>query len=56
MITDAVPINASKAKAAEHIRLIVKINDWSLRKIAPVEMKTGFGWVQAKRWASPPSP
>ena len=48
VITDAVPINASKAKAAEHIRLIVQINDWSLRKIAPVEMKTGFGWVQAK--------
>ncbi|MDJ0276426.1 fumarylacetoacetate hydrolase family protein [Sphingomonas sp. 2R-10] len=21
---------------------------WSLRKIAPVEMKTGFGWIQAK--------
>ena len=31
-----------------HIRLIVQINDWSLRTLAPVEMKTGFGWVQAK--------
>ncbi|MDE3176949.1 MAG: fumarylacetoacetate hydrolase family protein, partial [Pseudomonadota bacterium] len=48
VITDAVPINASKAEAAAHIRLIVQINDWSLRKLAPVEMKTGFGWVQAK--------
>ena len=48
VITDAVPINISKADAARHIRLIVQINDWSLRKIAPVEMKTGFGWVQAK--------
>jgi fumarylacetoacetate (FAA) hydrolase len=26
----------------------VQINDWSLRTIAPIEMKTGFGWVQAK--------
>ena len=32
----------------QHIRLIVQINDWSLRVIAPQEMKTGFGWVQAK--------
>jgi fumarylacetoacetate (FAA) hydrolase len=27
---------------------VVLINDWSLRAIAPIEMKTGFGWVQAK--------
>jgi fumarylacetoacetate (FAA) hydrolase len=26
----------------------VQINDWSLRTIAPMEMKTGFGWVRAK--------
>jgi len=32
----------------KHIRLVVQINDWSLRAIAPIEMKTGFGWVQAK--------
>jgi fumarylacetoacetate (FAA) hydrolase len=48
IVTDAVPINASKPQAARHIRLIVQINDWSLRKLAPLEMKTGFGWVQAK--------
>jgi fumarylacetoacetate (FAA) hydrolase len=48
VVTDAVPMNADRAKAAKHIRLVVQINDWSLRKIAPVEMKTGFGWVQAK--------
>jgi fumarylacetoacetate (FAA) hydrolase len=48
VITDATPINAGKAAAARHIRLIVQINDWSLRKLAPIEMKTGFGWVQAK--------
>ena len=48
IITDAVPLNTSKSDASRHIRLIVQINDWSLRKLAPVEMKTGFGWVQAK--------
>ena len=31
-----------------HIRLLVQINDWSLRRLAPIEMRTGFGWVQAK--------
>lgn len=48
VIVDFVPMGTSAAEAMDHIRLIVQINDWSLRAIAPVEMKTGFGWVQAK--------
>lgn len=48
VVTDAVPMNITKSDAARHIRLVVQINDWSLRKLAPIEMKTGFGWVQAK--------
>eukprot|EP01037_Dinobryon_pediforme_P012152 gene12152-12238_t len=48
VIVDAVPMGTDAAAAAGHIRLIVQINDWSLRAIAPVEMKTGFGWIQAK--------
>ncbi|WP_114955070.1 fumarylacetoacetate hydrolase family protein [Sphingosinicella terrae] len=48
VIVDAVPMGASPQEAARHIRLIVQINDWSLRAIAPVEMRTGFGWIQAK--------
>jgi fumarylacetoacetate (FAA) hydrolase len=48
IITDAVPLGVSVADAAKHIKLIVQINDWSLRILAPVEMKTGFGWIQAK--------
>jgi fumarylacetoacetate (FAA) hydrolase len=48
VITDAVPMGVSPGDAAKHIRLIGQINDWSLRTIAPVEMKTGFGWIQAK--------
>jgi fumarylacetoacetate (FAA) hydrolase len=48
VIVDAVPMGTSAADAMQHIRLVVQINDWSLRAIAPVEMKTGFGWVQAK--------
>jgi fumarylacetoacetate (FAA) hydrolase len=48
IITDSVAMGTSAGDARRHIRLVVQINDWSLRKIAPIEMKTGFGWVQAK--------
>ena len=48
VIVDHVPMGTSAADAMNHIKLIVQINDWSLRAIAPIEMKTGFGWVQAK--------
>lgn len=48
VIVDAVPMGTTAEEAMKHIRLVVQINDWSLRTIAPVEMKTGFGWVQAK--------
>jgi fumarylacetoacetate (FAA) hydrolase len=48
IITGRVPMGTSAAEAGQHIKLIVQINDWSLRALAGVEMKTGFGWIQAK--------
>lgn len=48
VITDDVPLGISADRALSHVKLCVLINDWSLRAIAPVEMKTGFGWIQAK--------
>jgi fumarylacetoacetate (FAA) hydrolase len=48
VIVDAVPMGTSAAEAMKHIRLVVQINDWSLRTLAGPEMKTGFGWIQAK--------
>lgn len=48
VVTGAVPMGCSAEEALAHVRLILLINDWSLRTIAPIEMKTGFGWVQAK--------
>lgn len=48
VVTDAVPMGTSAKDALAHVKLVLLINDWSLRAIAPVEMKTGFGWVQAK--------
>lgn len=48
IIVDAVPLGTSAADCMQHIKLIVQINDWSLRALAGPEMKSGFGWVQAK--------
>lgn len=48
VIVDAVPMGIPADEALDHIRLIVQINDWSLRTLAFPEMQTGFGWVQAK--------
>ena len=48
VIVDFVPMGTSAADALGHIKLIVQINDWSLRALAVPEMKTGFGWIQAK--------
>ena len=48
IIVDAVPMGTPATEAGRYIRLVVQINDWSLRKLAGPEMKTGFGWIQAK--------
>jgi fumarylacetoacetate (FAA) hydrolase len=48
IVTDAVPMGISADDAMAHIKLVIQINDWSLRRLAPIEMKTGFGWIQAK--------
>ena len=48
VIVDFVPMGTTAAQALDHIKLVVQINDWSLRTLAGPEMKTGFGWVQAK--------
>ncbi len=48
VIVDAVPMGTSAADALDHIKLLVQVNDWSLRALAVPEMKTGFGWIQAK--------
>jgi fumarylacetoacetate (FAA) hydrolase len=48
VIVDAVPMGTPASAALGHIRLVVQVNDWSLRTLALPEMKTGFGWIQAK--------
>jgi len=47
-ILGEVPMGVSAQEAETHIRLVVQLNDWSLRALAPREMKSGFGFLQAK--------
>lgn len=48
VITGPVPMGATPDVALACLRLVVQINDWSLRALGPHEMKTGFGFLQAK--------
>ncbi|MBD8495097.1 fumarylacetoacetate hydrolase family protein [Pseudomonas syringae] len=48
VLLDAVPMGCPAAQALDHVRLLVQLNDVSLRALAPREMQTGFGFVQAK--------
>jgi fumarylacetoacetate (FAA) hydrolase len=48
VLTDDVPLGCSAEHALGHIKLLLQVNDVSLRALAPREMKTGFGFLQAK--------
>lgn len=48
VITDDVPMGIGIDEASHYIRLVVQLNDWSLRVCAQRELKTGFGFYQAK--------
>lgn len=48
VLVDDVPMGCSPEQAMQHIKLILQINDVSLRALAPREMRTGFGFLQAK--------
>jgi len=48
VVMGEVAMSATPEEAAKSIRLIVQINDWSLRALGPREMNSGFGFLQAK--------
>ena len=48
VVCAAVPMGVTPEEALKRVRLVVQINDWSLRALGPHEMKTGFGFLQAK--------
>lgn len=51
VVTGDVPMGAGRDEAAAAIRLIMVVNDVSLRNLAPAELGKGFGFLQSK----PPS-
>ena len=48
VIVGEVPMGATPRQALECVRLLVQLNDWSLRALGPREMRSGFGFLQAK--------
>jgi fumarylacetoacetate (FAA) hydrolase len=48
VITGDVPMGVTPADAAKHIRLLMLVNDWSLRNLIPGELAKGFGFYQSK--------
>jgi fumarylacetoacetate (FAA) hydrolase len=48
VVTDDVPMATSVAAAAAHIKLVMLVNDWSLRGLIPGELAKGFGFYQSK--------
>ena len=48
IITDDVPMGVSQEDAADHIKLLMLVNDVSLRGLIPAELAKGFGFFQSK--------
>lgn len=48
VIVDDVPMGVSAEDAAEHIKLVMLVNDVSLRGLIPGELAKGFGFFQSK--------
>lgn len=48
VIVDDVPMGVTAAVAEHHIKLIMLVNDVSLRNLIPGELAKGFGFYQAK--------
>jgi fumarylacetoacetate (FAA) hydrolase len=48
VITGDVPMGSPAKKAGEQVRLLMLVNDLSLRKLAPAELAKGFGFFQSK--------
>jgi fumarylacetoacetate (FAA) hydrolase len=48
VILDDVEMGCPADRAGRHVKLIVLLNDFSLRRLQPREMKTGFGFYQCK--------
>ena len=48
VVTDDVPMSTDPQAARQHIKLLMLVNDWSLRNLIPGELAKGFGFYQSK--------
>jgi len=48
VVTDDVPMGTAAAAAGAHVRLVMLVNDVSLRNLIPPELAKGFGFFQSK--------
>jgi fumarylacetoacetate (FAA) hydrolase len=48
VVTDDVPMGIDASAAGAHIRLLMLVNDVSLRNLIPAELGKGFGFFQSK--------
>jgi fumarylacetoacetate (FAA) hydrolase len=48
VVTGDVPMGATPAQCAQAIRLLMLVNDVSLRNLIPGELAKGFGFLQSK--------
>jgi fumarylacetoacetate (FAA) hydrolase len=48
VVVEDVEMGTTAAAAGERIRLLMLVNDWSLRNLVPAELAKGFGFFQSK--------
>jgi fumarylacetoacetate (FAA) hydrolase len=52
VVTDDVAMGTTAAQATAHIKLLMLVNDVSLRNLIPAELAKGFGFLQSKSASS----
>jgi fumarylacetoacetate (FAA) hydrolase len=48
VVTGDVPMGATPAQGLDSVRLLMLVNDWTLRELVPAELAKGFGFFQSK--------
>jgi fumarylacetoacetate (FAA) hydrolase len=48
IVVDDVPMGTTKEDAGKHIKLVMLLNDYTLRSLTKTELPKGFGFMQAK--------
>jgi len=52
VVTGDVPMGVAPEEAGQHIKLLMLVNDVSLRNLIPGELAKGFGFFQSKTWTA----